>query len=281
MGSVLRTDYFGNFVLIATNRKFRPKQFVREDKHTSGKTVFAPGNEHLTPPETDREEKAGKWIMRSVPNKYSFVPDGQTHEVIIETPKQNQRFSQFTPSHAHAVFAFYQKRIKAVTKHNHAYLFKNAGSYAGASIPHEHSQLVTLARLPKELRERKRVLDFKKIKQTEKEYSIKEDDTTFAYCPRASRFPLEAWIVCKREKSALANLSSREMHSIATCALLVTKKLDKKLNKPSLNFFHYDCAPNYHIQIIPRITTLAGMELGARTYINEIAPEQAVRFYAT
>jgi UDPglucose--hexose-1-phosphate uridylyltransferase len=276
MGSELRQDYFGNWVLIARKRKFRPKYFVRKDKKITGKCPFCPGNEDKTPPETDRVEKNGEWAFRSFPNKYPFAPREENHEVIVETRAHNKRLSNFKPGEILELYHFYQRRVNKMK--NFTYLFKNEGANAGASIPHAHSQLVTLPRKPKLAGVEKRALNFKEILKKEKRMVVKEDKQSVSYCPRASKHPLEAWIVSKRGTSALGNLTVKEMKSVSQKLLLIMKKLDGKLKNPAFNIYHHD-TPNYHLHAVPRITTLAGMELGLNVYVNPVPPEEAVRFY--
>ena len=56
------------------------------------------------------------------------------------------------------------------------------------------------------------------------------------------------------------------------------KKLDDELKNPAFNLFHHDSGPDYHIHVIPRISVLAGMELGINTFINSVPPKESVRF---
>jgi len=50
------------------------------------------------------------------------------------------------------------------------------------------------------------------------------------------------------------------------------------LGDVSFNVIHHE-EPNYHMHVVPRISTMAGMELGMNIFINSIPPEDAVRFY--
>jgi UDPglucose--hexose-1-phosphate uridylyltransferase len=277
MGSELRQDYFGNYVLIAKNREFRPKHFIRTDKTVKKICPFCPGNEKLTPPETDRVEVGGKWVFRSFPNKFPFTPVGEVHEVIVEARGHSKRLSDFGLDELVELFHFYQRRINRVK--GYAYLLKNEGSTAGASIPHSHSQLVTLPKKPKIISVEKRVLDFKDIRTSEKSFVISDDKHSFSYCPKASKYPLEAWIVCKRSGSNLRDLSVKEMESVSKKLLFIMKKLDVNLKNPAFNLFHHDSGPDYHIHVIPRISVLAGMEMGLDTFVNSVPPEEGVRFY--
>ncbi len=277
MGSILRKDYFGNWVLIAKDRAFRPQQFAKPKKKT-GIDPFAPGKEKMTPPETGRIEKAGKWVFRSFPNKYSFAPEGEAHEVIVEARERGRRLSDFTPNQIFDLFRFYQHTFKRLSSQGYAYLFKNEGSAAGASIPHSHSQIVTLPEKPQIVLQEENCLDFRKILKKEYEYVISDDELSFSYCPHASKFALESWIVCKRKGSTLGNLTVEELSGVSKKLLQIMKKLDKKAGEPDFNILHHN-SPNYHIHIIPRVATMAGLEIGMHSYVNIVPPKEALRFY--
>ena len=278
MGNELRKDYFSNWVMISKDRGFRPKNFEEIEKRKKGINPFKPGNEKLTPPESDRVDRMGKWLMRSFPNKFSFSTSGQVHEVIVETNDENKKLWDFTQRQVFDLFVFYQKRFRQAVKQGYAFLFKNEGAKAGASIPHAHAQLVTTEEKPGIAVLEKEVLNFGLIKKKEKDFIIKEDDLFYAYCPKASRFKLEAWIVCKRRGSSLSDLTVEELDSASKLLLSLLKKLNKKMGNVSYNIIHHE-EPNYHMHLIPRIGTMAGMELGMNVFINSIPPEDAVRFY--
>jgi UDPglucose--hexose-1-phosphate uridylyltransferase len=67
---------------------------------------------------------------------------------------------------------------------------------------------------------------------------------------------------------------------------MVLKKQDKVLNSPPYNFMIHT-APlgsgdmpyyHWHIEIIPRLTKMAGFEWGTGFYINPTPPEEATTY---
>lgn len=279
MGNELRTDYFGNQVFIAKGRKFRPKNLIAEEEvRKNAFCPFCPGNEKSTPPEISRVEKNGKWFFRLFPNKYPFTEEGEKHYVITESPGHNERLSDLDKREIFELYEFYQSALKKVPGKSYKFLFKNEGGKAGASIPHAHSQLISMSRVPSVVGLEKKFLDFARIRKTEGDMIFFEDDSFYAYCPAASRNKLEAWVVCKRKGSSLGNLNRDELLTASSTLLRLMKKLDGKLKRPSFNVIHRD-APNYHFKIIPRLATWAGVEYGINCYVNSVPPEDAVRFY--
>jgi UDPglucose--hexose-1-phosphate uridylyltransferase len=100
------------WVILATERAKRPKDFIKEKKEQKPlpeyrqDCPFCPGNEAMTPGETLRigDEKA--WRIRAVCNKFgalsmsqsrerkvaglrSFMQGFGDHEVIVENPRHN------------------------------------------------------------------------------------------------------------------------------------------------------------------------------------------------
>ena len=71
----LRKDYIlDRWVIIATDRKKRPKQFEKDhNQNDDSICYFCPGSEHLTPPEIGRFPQTESWKLRWFPNKFPVV----------------------------------------------------------------------------------------------------------------------------------------------------------------------------------------------------------------
>jgi UDPglucose--hexose-1-phosphate uridylyltransferase len=109
------------------------------------------------------------WKLRVVPNKYpALIIEGNldkqgeglydrmngigAHEVIIESPNHQDRFSHLPPHDMLLTFQAFRDRIRDLAKDNrfnYVVVFKNFGKAAGASLEHSHSQLVALPILPR------------------------------------------------------------------------------------------------------------------------------------
>ena len=140
------------------------------------------------------------------------------HEVIIENPKHHLSMATLTDQeHPGDPLRVYRDRRLDLTKHTrlvHGILFKNVGPAAGASLEHTHSQLIVTPTVPISVWEemtgglefynyRGRCIYCDIIQQElATETRIVLDTPHFtAFCPYASRFPFETWILPKAHSS--------------------------------------------------------------------------------
>ncbi|HBE44607.1 MAG TPA: galactose-1-phosphate uridylyltransferase [Deltaproteobacteria bacterium] len=226
------------------------------------------------------------------------------HEVIIETPHHGETLSKMDAPSIQNVFVAYRERVLDLTRDKrfrYVMVFKNHGSTAGASLDHSHSQLIALPILPKMVveeinggREYYRYKDrciFCDIIAQEREDNVRivyENERFIALSPYASRFPFEIWILPKEHKPYFASEDSKEDHYfyVAEALSTVLKKYDKLLNTPPYNFMIHTAPfgngdiPHYHwhMEIIPRLTKMAGFEWGTGFYINPTPPEEATTY---
>ncbi len=178
-------------------------------------------------------------------------------------------------------------------------LFKNHGEAAGATLEHTHSQLIALPVVPKraleELDGAKRYFDFKErciycdiIRQESKSgvRVVTETDKFLVVEPYASRFPFETWIVPRRHQSHFEDIDGSYLPNLAWALRSTLRKMDKVLENPAYNFV-IQTAPvqdapmdyyHWHIEIIPKLTRVAGFELATGFYINPTPPEEAALF---
>ncbi len=311
----LRKDYLlDRWVIIARDRGKRPTDFVQKTGvEEPGTCFFCPGNEHMTPPEIDRVEENGKWIIRCFPNKFpatttefgeieeSFLtkqPAYGKHEVIAETPNHNEHLNELSVEHIVKVLDMYSSRISEIRKDKrirYVMIFKNQGSVAGASLDHSHTQVIGFPMVPKLVREEAEAAErYKKEKdncifcdiwrnEAKSERLILEDNYTVSFTPFASRFPFEVWIMPKRHVNSLGELSDKEKYSFAKMLKRILRKLHSSLNKPPYNFwFHQspdDGDLHLHLELAPRLAKFAGMEFGSETVINVVPPELAAQHY--
>lgn len=186
---------------------------------------------------------------------------------------------------------------------------KNHGKEAGKSIVHSHSQLIALPIIPKLQKtmilqskkyfyekERCYLCDEIKTEKNLKIRTIYENDNFIAYCPYASLFPFEIKIAPKFHSHDFTNISDSQLKDLADVLKFSVRKLNKTLINPSFNLILYTSPPirnsitdeeiykgldlyfHWHIEILPRITTLAGFELGTDYYINPTPPEDAAKY---
>lgn len=285
---------------------------------------FCEGHEHETPPEILADRKPGDlanqpgWRMRVFPNLYPAArPDirlknssqiftaRQTgfghHYVIVESWRHVRGFGQMTLAETKRAFRVYRELFLMVKNDitiNQVVVFKNVGAIAGASLEHTHSQMVALPHVPREVRVRNEgtLRYFRETGQTKWEIIIQEEqkkgdcvvvdqDRLFAYCPYASRFPYEVWIVPKLDIPGFEESSLRLLDEAATLTRRIVRALEAHLDNPAYNFVveslpfdHYGSGRDHgrwFISILPRLNHQGGLECAMGEYINVIAPENA------
>ncbi len=224
------------------------------------------------------------------------------HEVVIESPIHNEILALMEDRQVEEILLAYRERYLALREDRRIKLviiFKNHGEGAGTSLEHTHSQLVGTAVVPSDIR--------RKLDQAARHYddhgscvycdSIKEelnfgkrivmDTERFVVLqPFASRSPFETWIIPKEHQASFGLISIEDSKRFAKILRATLLKLYAKLNNPDYNYVIHT-APimdeqedyyHWHLQIIPRLTTPAGFEMGSGIYINVSLPEETAQF---
>ncbi len=104
--------------------------------------------------------------------------------------------------------------------------------------------------------------------------------------PYAARFPFETWILPRRHGSHFENADGRQLSNLAWTLKSTLRKLEKVLERPPYNIvFHTaplqesaSASYHWHIEIIPKLTRVAGFEWGTGFYINPTPPEDAAKY---
>ncbi|MEW6189479.1 MAG: galactose-1-phosphate uridylyltransferase [Actinomycetota bacterium] len=300
-------------------REVGPPSALRPCPFCRGEEMAPPEEVHaIWPGEIDKRTKG--WKTRVLPNKYPALrpsislsqAEADTiyhllsgvgaHEVIVESPNHEDTLVTMPPGQIEAIIRTYCQRYKFWRRDprvTFVLIFKNYGLAAGASLEHPHSQLVATPIIPprifEELEEaknyylrNKECIYCRMIKaEAEAKVSRKvlENDTMFALCPFASRFPCELHILPKKHTAALEEITQKEVSDLAKMISEVFRRMSKVLNDPPYNFMIH-VAPlrtpgllfyHWHIEIIPRLTMPAGFEWGTGIYINIISPEDAAK----
>jgi UDPglucose--hexose-1-phosphate uridylyltransferase len=115
---------------------------------------------------------------------------------------------------------------------------------------------------------------------------VQESDHFLVVSPYAARFPFETWIIPKAHNSHAENMSHAEIHDLAPILRALLRRLDSALEKPPYNMVLHSSPvqeqpmPHYHwhLEVIPKLTHVAGFEWGTGFYINPTPPEEATKF---
>jgi UDPglucose--hexose-1-phosphate uridylyltransferase len=221
------------------------------------------------------------------------------HEVVIESPDHHATLATLSPDAVADVLLTFRDRILDLKKDprlEYALVFKNHGEAAGASLEHPHSQLIATPIIPimvtEELEGSARYYQIKErcvwcdiVRQERRGGTrvILERNGFVALAPFAPRFPFETWILPVWHRAAFEESDIDELRGLAEMLGEFMRALAHTLNEPPFNFMLHtaplrDGALEYfhwHLEIIPKLTQVAGFEWGSGFFINPMSPEQA------
>jgi UDPglucose--hexose-1-phosphate uridylyltransferase len=269
-------------IIYAPERASRPNAFARGER--LDRCPFCPGHEEDTPPEIARVTLAGAWTARAFPNKFPAVAG---HEVIVDSPAHDAAFDAI--SDPAAVVTLWIDRVRdALARHEYVSLFKNHGTAAGASIAHIHSQIMPLTFLPPRVsREKEAFLAAdvcplcKLARESAEDEVIEETDHFVRLAPPASSFAYQQWIVPRRHQSGILDLAPVEIADLARILGAASRGMLTLADAYNWMFMIFPGTEQAHfyVEAFPRLTRVAGFELGTGTFIDIIDPAAAARHY--
>jgi UDPglucose--hexose-1-phosphate uridylyltransferase len=267
---IVRDELSGRQVVYAPGRAHRPGAkrggIEPPSKQELDDCPFCGGREDRTPPETYRVvdgSGADRWLARVVPNLY---PAFERQEVVVSSPRHVRSLGELTREETDAVAQAWSGRAAAARAEGFPYLHAllNEGRDAGASLPHAHTQLVWLRETPPLVAaERGLALDGE---------LVAERDGLVLVCPRVSRLPYELLIApAKAEGDAFASpLLPAALDLLADAV----RRVHEVEGAVPLNAWLHDTG-HWHLEVLPRLAVLAGIELGAGIYVNALPPPEA------
>jgi UDPglucose--hexose-1-phosphate uridylyltransferase len=223
------------------------------------------------------------------------------HEVIIETPDHDRGLVAMSePEIERVLWAFRERMLDLKQDHRLRYIlvFKNQGAAAGATLEHPHSQLIALPVVPDfvreeiegarrhfEVKERCVFCDIIHQDLADGRRVIQENADVIALAPYAPRFAFETWLLPKRHGARFEEAAKHEYESLARLLKAVLQRLDRALETPPYNLIvhtspfseHVPDQYHWHVEIMPKLTRVAGFEWGTGFYINPTSPEEAAR----
>lgn len=224
------------------------------------------------------------------------------HEVIIESPRHNVTTAlQSDREVARTLYAF-RDRGRELTGDPRILItvfFKNHGPSAGTSLEHPHSQMISMPVVPHHLRERLHdaVAWFDEFgdcvfcemlrRELEEGCRIVVEGRHFAaFIPYAAYSPFHTWIVPRRHRALFVQSSDEEIEDLGRVLRATLARIYFGLHDPDFNFV-IRTAPNgeehsqafhWYLSIVPKVTKLAGFEIGSGMFINTALPEDSARF---
>jgi UDPglucose--hexose-1-phosphate uridylyltransferase len=251
------------------------------------------------------------WRVRVVPNLYPALtaepeaipePDANRdlfwaaparggHEVIVNSPQSVSSLSDLSVDDVATAVDVWRERMRAHADASYTHLIVNERREAGSSLPHTHSQLYALEFVPAAIaRERERfgayatrtmganmLADLVQEEVRRRERIVAIDSEAVLFAPYGSRVPYQLMLAPRVPRMRF------EDDGPSGAALLhdALSRLARRLGaSPPLNMWvrtaprgaeHY----SWRIDILPKLTHMAGLELGAGVHLNIVAPEQA------
>ncbi len=223
------------------------------------------------------------------------------HEVIIETPSHNTTMALMDYDQVEKVLIAYLERYNTL-KENHQFkfitIFKNHGWASGTSLIHPHSQLVaTPIVTPYFHRDfdiahnyyvdigRCLYCDLLDEELGRGERIVAHTEQFVVLHPYASRVPYETWIIPKKHCASFGLFPETYLAELARVLKDTLFCLYEKLDNPAYNYVvnstitedEEDPYYHWHIRIIPRLSTIAGFEMGSGIYISTALPEDTAK----
>lgn len=254
------------------------------------------------------------WTLVVFPNKYPAVtkdakanptidlfqvaPGQGFHELVV-TRDHDKHLGSFTKEETAEVIQAYLDRYRVIaqdSKSKYVFIFHNHGHFGGASVYHNHSQILSMPIIPSAILEHlKRSQDyFEKNgvsiydeilawEQKEKKRIVFENDKFLVLCPYASRSAYEMRIFPKIRSPYFDQIKSEDIPSMAESLNIALKKLNAALDNPDYYFFIHsamstqksDDAYHWHMEIMPRFSMVAGQEFGTNVFVNTVDPDEA------
>ncbi|MBA3678991.1 DUF4921 family protein [Candidatus Saccharibacteria bacterium] len=241
------------------------------------------------------------WLVKVVENKFpSLSPDNPKaygkQEIVIDTPLASTPLSKLSEAQIVNVLNIYQKRTVDLLAQNgieYVMVFRNDGYEAGASLAHAHSQIFALPMIPQKFKRESDVVeayykenhrdpydDIIAYEKRTKSRVIAENDHILVFCPYASQWPFEFWMVPKRPITSIIDLSSTELNAIAQSLKRNLQKLTQ--HKISYNLYLENGVSPHHrfcLKVCGRSNIWGGFEVATGMSINTVPPESAAQWY--
>ena len=243
-------------------------------------------------------EKTGADI--ATPGRWRRVPGYGFHEVIVDSPSHQLPMGALPESHVRKIVEMYSRRYRALSaaddKIRQVVLFRNHGRRAGTSLVHPHSQVVATPVVAPETRWRLseevqffdatghcglcHVLEQEHMAKVRIVYTTRHFTTLV---PFAARVPYHLQIVPQTHRPTFAEIGPEELDDLARHLSRALGAYRNRVGDPDYNMVIvsppldqvHRLANHWFVEILPRITTPAGFELGSRIVVNIQTPEQA------
>ena len=280
--------------------------FCPGNEHLTPPEVLRLGNEkawqvRVVPNKFSALDAKAELIRRNDGIKRTISGAG-LHEVIVETPDHSKTLALLSEADFERVIHAYRQRYDAVTSDlrvAHATLFRNHGERAGTSLEHPHSQIVGTPLIPPQVRDRMEnalrffdesgdciycsVIADELFDQSR---VVAQSDDFVAVIPFAALTPFHMWIFPLRHTASFGEATDADLTGLSRILRRVLRKIYYGLDNPDYNlsvrtppreangmrYYHW------YVSVIPRVTRVAGFEIGSGMFINVALPEASAEY---
>jgi len=324
--SSLRIDVLtGRYVIVASHRNDRPGAATDDPplSEPPDGNPFLEGNEHKTPGErlalrrTETSPNSPGWLVRIVPNQFPVVNEetpkpsatstGLTsniaingvHDVVIESPVAHRRLAELSAAEIARILLAWQRRVRDLQQQENIKsitVFRNEGFSAGASLPHVHSQMISLNTIPpqtdirlqnsdrhRQETGRSLLSDLFDTELAQEQRIVSADDDCLVMCPYAGRVSWQVRIVPRKTAfHSFADCSESALIRIAANLHAAAMAVDHCAGPMPMNVLLVQppvaqSADGWFLELMPRSARMAGYELATDVDIVTVAPESTAR----
>jgi UDPglucose--hexose-1-phosphate uridylyltransferase len=284
---------------------------------TSRPCPFCPGNEENATPTLEALAEDGTWRVRVVPNRYpAFEGDapfvvtnrgpvftqataGGIHEVVVLSPDHKNSWSMLADEQTTAVMLAIRDRIEAhsmIPGLRYSQAIVNSGREAGASIEHPHGQLLGMSFVPRELVEEQAgfarfagrclLCTAMDAEENVNHRVVYADERVLVIVPFWSGVPYEMLVIPRAHGPHLHHSPRADLVAVGKALKEVLGSLRDVVGDIAYNLVFHSApyrAPepyHWHVHVVPKLTTVAGFELGTGVLINIVNPEEAAEALA-
>ena len=320
MAELRREPVARRWVVITTENPKGPEDYAPvkpppASDDADGTCAFCPGRERMTPPEIlSLREPGDGWTVRVIPNKSPFFHiEGEfdrraegmydvmqalgAHEIVIESPDHRKHLATFGPSQIQKVLLAYRTRwidLAQDPRFQQILILKN---YPGVYNRHPHAHLLAMPVIPRRIdeeiegtldyyqrKERCIFCDIIKEEMASGQRVVAETPHFLVFCPFASRYPFETWIIPKAHFPDFHHLQDNMMEDLSGALQMLFQCFYRLLADPpySLAFHSSPCQSRFHrneyhwhIETRLRVGLKEGFEWVTGFFVNPTSPESA------
>jgi UDPglucose--hexose-1-phosphate uridylyltransferase len=238
---------------------------------------------------------------RSQGSLFVAVSGEGVHEVLVETPLHNRFPADRDEGEMVLMARAYQERYMALKSHRstrYVLIFKNQGEDAGTSLEHPHSQVIAAPVVPERVRRRceianehydrtGRCLYCDVVSEELKLGSriVHHDNRFVVFHPFAAARLAETWIVPLEHRPSFGQVDEQGLRAFASVLGRTLRQLSMGFGDPDFNYAVHSAPKDeedrpyyhWHLQLMPRLTKAAGLELGSGIYVNVASPKDTAQ----